>query len=115
MENKIYNRFKKIHDKVTLFRVFDTKLGKRLVASGINKESNNIVLVYYDYDNTILYQLQIDTSGKIITTSSEIDNLAIFSSIYELETILYKEETAELNNFSTNLNMLFEGTFTIYR
>lgn len=115
MENKVYKRFKKLHDKITLFKMFNTKLGKRLVASGMNSESRGIIFIYYNYDNKVLYQLYIDVSGKIEVVSSEIDNLAIFSSIYELETILYNEETQELNDFATNLNMLFEGNFTIYR
>lgn len=107
-ENKIYKRFKKIHDYITdsncsytkyfdgkcfKYKIFPTKMGDRAVISSvINKYT--FTLGYHDADNSLLFAVAVDRKGNINIIQSKIDELAIFSAIYELECLIYeyKEE-----------------------
>lgn len=105
-QNKIYKRFKKIHDYITdanclytqyfdgkcyKYKMFPTKMGDRAVISSvINKYT--FVLGYHDADNSLLFAIAVDRKGKINIIESKIDELAIFSAIYELECLIYKNK-----------------------
>ena len=114
-ENKIYKRFKKIHDYITdsncsytkyfdgkcfKYKVFPTQLGDRAVISSvINKYT--FVLGYHDCDDSLLFAVAVDRKGKVNVIQSRIDELAIFSAIYEIECLIYDkkhEEKGELLN-----------------
>ena len=83
---KTYKRFEKILDSINYSRSFDTKLGLRCVACFKNKD--DISLIYYEKDNSILFNILIKKSGKIKIVSNQIDEHAIFAAIYEIESII---------------------------
>lgn len=114
-ENKIYKRFKKIHDYITdsncsytkyfdgkcfKYKRFPTQMGERAVISSvINKYT--FVLGYHDADDSLLFAIAVDRKGKVNIIQSKIDELAIFSAIYEIECLIYDkkhEEKGELLN-----------------
>ena len=83
---KTYKRFEKILDNINYSRVFDTKLGPRCVACF--KNNDDISFIYYEKDNSILFNILVKKSGKIKIVSNQIDEHAIFAAIYEIETII---------------------------
>jgi hypothetical protein len=103
-----YYRFKSILDNINISKVFNTKLGPRNVACYEYGQEKDIQFVYYDYDNTILFILDINKEGNIIKYFSRknIDDIAIFSAVYEIETLLYNED---INKKEDILNLLFDN------
>lgn len=85
-KKSIRRRFEKILDNINYSRVFNTKLGPRCVACF--KNNNDICFVYYEKDNSILFNILIKKSGKINIINSQIDEHAIFAAIYEIESII---------------------------
>lgn len=120
-KNKIYKRFERIykyfHNNNEITHIFHTKLGDRKVgciktiAGMILKDTNTkeieyktdrgdgILIIYSDKleENpaSILFILAVDKKGKIAIINSKIDEPAIFSAIYELECLMYKEKQHE--------------------
>src|SRR5574344_448365 len=87
---KTYKRFEKILNNINYSRSFNTKLGPRCVACFKNKE--DICFVYYEKDNSILFNILIKKSGKINIINSQIDEPEIFLAIYERESIINNEK-----------------------
>ena len=102
---QIYKRLKKLHDYITdrhcsytrefdgvayKYKTFKTKMGDRnVIASTLDKD---VVIGYHDYDDSILFMIVCNTRGKITILKSCIDEMAIFSAIYELECLIYEEK-----------------------
>jgi len=125
-----YNRFNKIFEKILknypkesfldkdfVARSFNTNLGTRAIT--MTRIKDDLFFNYLDFDYSKLFSLKINTKGKITILNSKINQLAIFSAIYEIENILYNEDKEECNF----LEKLFESTnkdfklfsFTQYR
>ena len=85
-KKSVRRRFEKILDNINYSRVFDTKLGPRCVACF--KNNDDISLVYYEKDSSILFNIVVKKSGRINIISTQIDEHAIFAAIYEIELIL---------------------------
>ena len=85
-KKSVRRRFEKILNNINYSRSFDTKLGPRCVACF--KNNNVICFVYYEKDNSILFNIIIKKSGKINIVSTQIDEPAIFAAIYEIENII---------------------------
>ena len=83
---KTRKRFEKILDNINYSRSFDTKLGPRCVACF--KNNSDISLVYYEKDNSVLFNILVKKSGKINIINHQIDEHAIFAAIYEIESII---------------------------
>ena len=83
---KTYKRFEKILDNINYSRSFNTKLGPRCISCF--KNNDDISLIYYEKDNSILFNILIKKSGKINIVGSQIDEHAIFAAIYEIESII---------------------------
>ena len=111
--NKIYKRFKKIHDYITddkckftrkfdgvayKYKTFKTKLGDRNIISSLMYD-DTVLLGYHDYDDSILFLLAVTKNGKIRVVFSTIDDIAIFSAIYELECIIHDYKVKKRDNF----------------
>lgn len=90
-DKKLYERFKKIHDFIKDMpepkSVFHTDMGDRNIIT--NKFDNKIILDYLDYDNSLLFSVLVTIDGKLKILYTKIDQLAIFSAIYELECLIY--------------------------
>lgn len=102
---KIYKRLKKLHDYITddkclytkefdgiayKYKTFGTKLGARnVIASMIDK---SVVIGYHDYDDSLLFYIVCDTRGKITILQSKVDEVGIFSAIYELECLIWENK-----------------------
>lgn len=133
-KNKIYKRFKKIHDYITdsdclytqyfdgkcyKYKVFPTKMGNRAVISSvINKYT--FVIGYHDYDNSLLFAVAVDRKGKVNIIQSKIDELAIFSAIYEIECIITDKKHEEKEEMLNRLlkyydNPYYCNTFGVWR
>ena len=117
-KSKIYKRFEKIYkyfyDNNEITHTFHTKLGDRKIAciksvqgmiltnsntQEIQYETNrkdDIILIYGDkpeeYPTKTLFMLAVNKKGKITICNSKIDEPAIFSAIYELECLIYKDK-----------------------
>lgn len=104
-ENKNYKRFKKIYDYITdekcyytkefegnfyKYKTFHTKLGDRSVIGHLRDKT--IYIAYHDYDNSLLFVLAIERNGEVRIVQNIIDELAIFSAIYELECLIYNDK-----------------------
>ena len=85
-KKSVRKRFEKILNNINYSRSFDTKLGSRCVACF--KNNDDISLIYYEKDNSILFNVLVKKSGKINIIQSQIDEHAIFASIYEIESII---------------------------
>lgn len=83
---KTYKRFEKIEKNINYSRSFDTKLGPRCVACFKNKD--DISFIYYEKDNSILFNILVKKSGRVNIVGSQIDEHAIFAAIYEIETMI---------------------------
>ena len=101
-KNKKYNRFDKLLKEIGKERFFNTQLGKRKI-SIYKAKDKSIYFTYFDKDDSpelttlfgrppILYMLHILKNGEIHQVTSQIDKIAQYSSIYEIENILYKEK-----------------------
>lgn len=101
---KTYKRFEKILNNINYSRVFDTKLGPRCVACF--KNNSDISLIYYEKDNSILFNILVKKSGKINIVGSQIDEHAIFAAIYEIENILNNKKQSKKDII---LEKLFES------
>ena len=91
---KTYKRFLKLYNSINSSSVFNTKLGPRCVKVDFIKSSKcfnteftkeQIWVIYYDFDNTELFNICIEKSGRITIINSRIDEHAIFAAIYEIE------------------------------
>ena len=115
-ENKTYKRFKKIYkyfkqkDKMRI--PFNTKLGERdVICCEIPKDwkvvlpstdndafeiklpkQDYILFNYLDYDSSILFSLLIFKNGQVKIIKHSIDEVAIYSAIYEIECLIYGEK-----------------------
>lgn len=115
-ENKTYKRFKKIYkyfkqkDKIRI--PFNTKLGKReVVCCEIPKgwkinlspmdngafeikslKQDCLLFGYLDYDSSVLFSLLIFKNGQVKIIKQAIDEVAIYSAIYEIECLIYGEK-----------------------
>ena len=85
-KKSVRRRFEKILDNINYSRVFNTKLGPRCVACF--KNNNDISLIYYEKDNSILFNILVKKSGRINIINHQIDEHAIFAAIYEIESII---------------------------
>jgi len=83
---KIYKRFEKILDNINYSRSFDTKLGPRCVACF--KNNDDISFIYYEKDNSILFNILVKKSGRVNIVGSQIAEPEIFLAIYEIENII---------------------------
>lgn len=103
--NKKYKRFKKLYDYLTdinckytiefdgvcyKYKTFKTKLGERAIIA--DKIGDSIVLAYHDYDNSLLFCIVCDKNGRITIPMTKIDEIAIFSAIYEIESIIWDKK-----------------------
>ena len=103
--NKKYKRFKKLYDYITdinckytiefdgvcyKYKTFKTKLGDRAIIA--DKIGDSIVLAYHDYDNSLLFCIVCDKNGRITIPMTKIDEIAIFSAIYEIESIIWDKK-----------------------
>ena len=117
---KTYKRFEKIEKNINYSRSFNTKLGPRCVACF--KNNDDISFIYYEKDNSILFNILVKKSGRINIIGSQIDEHAIFEAIYEIEQIINNKKYNERDNL---LEKLFENVgndfnnnlfnFTMYR
>lgn len=97
-KNKVYNRFKKIYDYLYHFdddtneysvaKIFKTKLGKREVRM-CELHNKTLAFIYLDYDYSCLFALTVNTKGRIKILRSSVDDVAIFSAIYEIECLIH--------------------------
>ena len=101
---KTRKRFEKILDNINYSRSFNTKLGPRCVACFKNKD--DICFIYYEKDNSILFNVLIKKSGKINIINSQIDEHAIFAAIYEIENIIHDKKQKKRDSI---LEKLFEN------
>lgn len=117
--NKIYEYMKNngeygIDDHIYAYAyIFKTKMGDRCVeiirttkdVDLISK--HDFIFLYFDYDDEKLFQLLIKPNGKItvIQKKDNVDEVAIFSAIYELECLIYNKKYQERENI---LEKLFE-------
>lgn len=119
--NKTFNRFKKLLNDGRINsdtgRVFSTNLGDRLVEMsyvfGANTYScvHGISMTYYDKDGSVLFSVEVDKNGLLKVLEAKIDEVAIFSAIYELETIVYQDRRNEkLKQGETLINLLQHGS-----
>ena len=103
-KKSVRRRFEKILDNINYSRVFDTKLGPRCISCF--KNNGDICLIYYDKDNSILFNIVVKKSGKINIVGSQIDEHAIFAAIYEIENIIHNKQQKKRD---TILEKLFEN------
>lgn len=104
-ENKLYKRFKRLYKFITdnnclytkefegicyKYKTFKTKMGNRSVIADMLGKS--VVLAYHDYDDSMLFCIVCDKNGRITIPKTEIDEVAIFSAIYELECIIWDKK-----------------------
>lgn len=113
---KIYKRLKKLHDYITddkckytksfdqvcyKYKTFKTKLGDRsVIASMIG---NSVLIGYHDYDDSLLFMIACDNRGKLNIIHSKIDEVAIFSAIYELECLIWEYKAKKRGEMLENL------------
>lgn len=103
-KKSVRRRFEKILENINYSRSFDTKLGARCVACF--KNHDDISLVYYEKDNSILFNIIVKKSGKINILGSQIDEHAIFAAIYEIECIINNKKQKHRDSI---LEKLFEN------
>ena len=103
-KKSVRRRFEKILDNINYSRSFDTKLGPRCVACF--KNNNDISFMYYEKDNSILFNIVVKKSGKINIINSQIDEHAIFAAIYEIENIIHNKQQKKRDAI---LEKLFEN------
>ena len=101
---KTYKRFEKISKNINYSRSFDTKLGPRCVSCF--KNNHDISLIYYEKDNSILFNILVKKSGKIDIINSQISEPEIFLAIYEIEQIIKNKKMQERDSI---LEILFEN------
>ena len=101
---KTYKRFEKILNNINYSHSFDTKLGPRCVACF--KNNNDISLVYYEKDSSVLFNILVKKSGKIDIINSQISEPEIFLAIYEIEQIIKNKKMQERDSI---LEILFEN------
>jgi hypothetical protein len=127
-KKETYKRFKRIHDYIQKngdictpsddsaykYVRFNTKLGSRAIISSIMDKT--LYLGYHDFDDSLLFTLSIEKSGRVKVVQSEIDKIAIFSAIYEIECIIHDKKSKKMDDI---LDKLFSNTneypFTFYR
>lgn len=85
-KKSVRKRFDKISNNINGSRVFNTKLGPRCIKVGSNKKE--VCVTYYDADNSELFHIGIEKSGKINIYNTKIDKPEIFLAIYEIENII---------------------------
>ena len=85
-KKSVRRRFEKILENINYSRSFDTKLGPRCVACF--KNGDDISMVYYEKDNSILFNILVKKSGRVNIVGSQIDEHAIFAAISEIESII---------------------------
>lgn len=115
-KNKVYKRFEKLYNYITdincsytrefdgicyKYKKFNTKLGERAVIS--HKIGEDIVIGYHDEDNSLLFYIGVNKKGKVQIVDTKIDELAIFSAIYELECIIYKHKAKKFGKMLENM------------
>lgn len=127
-KRKNFKRFLKIHEYIKsdnyipyknepkfsnyYYKKFDTKLGQRWIASSYgyfkynNKKFHGIILEYKDNNGECLFLLRIEKSGRIFIMESKIDQPAIFSAIYEIESIINNKKQKYKDNI---LEKLFDN------
>lgn len=98
-DKKIYQRFKKIYNYILKNKnpyTFKTKLGDRDVEMCL-MANGDLILNYSDFDGKCLFLLRINKKGKVSIMCSRIDELAIFSAIYEIECLIYNQSKNNSN------------------
>ena len=88
----VYDRLKKLSNQFNN-REFDTNLGKRKIE--IDAYKGVILLTYIDYDNVPLFAIVSSKKEYGILHKEGVDELAIFSALYEIEQILAVERNEE--------------------
>ena len=88
----IYDRLKKLSNQFDS-REFDTNLGKRRVETGGYERV--ACLTYVDYDDVPLFTVISSKDEYGILCKEGVDELAIFSALYEIEQILAVERNEE--------------------
>lgn len=105
-----YQQFKKLyeeHAKHNHFtRKYNTALGEREVVVKKFFNDNTIYVVYKDYDGSTLFHIEVHTNGRVKIYKTKVDAIAIYSAIYEINTILYKEKQMTMDK---TLELLFEN------
>lgn len=105
-KNKIYKRFKKIYDYISdinceytiefdgicyKYKTFKTKMGERdVIVDMVDRDS--VCIAYHDFDKSLLFVLLVNKRGRIEILYSRIDEMAIFSAIYELECLIWEHK-----------------------
>lgn len=115
-EHRNYKRFKRLYDYITdnkclytkefdgifyKYKKFHTKLGDRCIIAHLVDKS--IYIAYHDYDNSLLFVIAIEKNGKIEILQNVIDEVAIFSAIYEIECLIYEKKEKKRGEMLTKL------------
>lgn len=105
---KQFNKLYKEHCKYNNFaRKYNTALGIREVVVKKFSMDNSIYVIYKDKDGSTLFHIEVFSNGKINIYKTKVDAMAIFSAMYEIQTIIYNENKVDMNKV---LEGLFENS-----
>lgn len=115
---KRFNKLYEIHKNYPEFaKTYPTKMGDREVV--VKKFlDNTIYIIYKDFDGSTLFHIEIYKNGKVHIYKTKVDPIAIYTALYEIETIIYREKEErdlvleklfEKSLFYSNMRFNFNG------